>query len=218
VVWTYSWAAMTAAPGPDVYVQSHLWMKVLPMAPVFGADHSIGTDAGAAGQQLYLDYALMFKAVTGGCWLLAANPIVVTQQPATGGPVAVNAFTVGGGCTSPAVAGGNGPVGALVLFLWQPGSLWPSGSAHGDDSDDSAAGSGPTVGFTFVAPDFGAAPGTPALSAPPTCAATTPGAAGWTPLPSPQPAPGGGGGQPQRWSFPTPLPLGRGCVMVRCTA
>jgi hypothetical protein len=190
-IWTYSWAELTGAEGgPDAYVQEHLFFKTFPMAPTFGADHSISNstdDAGAAGRQLYLDYGPLFSALLGGCWHLAADAISAAELG-----VAANAFTVGGGCTAAGVDGGNGPVGALVLFAWAP---------------PPAAGQTVQLASTnlaFAMPDF---TGSGALA----CETTAPGAAGWLPLAPP--AQGADG----LWRFAGALALVRGCVMARCS-
>jgi hypothetical protein len=212
IIWTYSWdeVATSVGGGADAYMQSHLYMKLFPMAPVFGADHSIdNVTAGGAGRAAYLDYAHLFDAVRGGCWHLAADPVrVEATAPAPTGPppspaapaALAAAFTVGGGCTDPATAGGNGPVAALVLFVWLPGPIVGAPVLPGNA----------TVAVSFVAP-----PGLPGTAGALACEATAPGRGGWAALPPPT---SGGDG---RWRFPGgagSVALDRGCAMVRCTA
>jgi hypothetical protein len=187
-IWTYSWAELTgAAGGPDAFMQEHLFFKAFPMAPAFGADHSIsnGTDdAGAAGRQLFLDYGALTSALVGGCWHLAVDAISVAEQA-----LVANAFTVGGGCTAPEIDNGNGPVDSLVLFAWAPPA-------------ESAAPASATLAFAM--PAF---LGSGELA----CETIVPGAGAWSP--TAPPAQGADG----RWRFASALALGRGCIMTRCS-
>jgi hypothetical protein len=210
VIWTYSWEEIVAyGPGgpdaPDLYFQTHLFSKAFPCTPVLGADHTISAeDAGSVGQQYYLDYGMLFTALQGGCWHLAARPVAVEAGPAPGpngtAAVAANAFTVGGGCTDPFTQNGNGPVSALYLFAFLPQGA-------------SSAAAEAAIRLSFVAP-----PGIPAAASPaPVCASLVPGtgAGGWTPLPAPVLDPSGSG----RWGWweaGQEIALGRGCVLVRC--
>ena len=186
-IWTYSWSELTgAAGGPDAFMQEHMFFKAFPMAPAFGADHSIGNgtdDAGAAGRQLFLDYGALNSALVGGCWHLAADAISVAEQG-----VAANAFTIGGGCTAPEVDGGNGPVSFLILFAWAP----PAESAAPATAD-----------LAFAMPAF-------LGSGEVACETTVPGAGGWSPVAPPSQGADG------RWRFASALALVRGCVMARC--
>eukprot|EP00747_Dinoflagellata_sp_TGD_P010431 gnl/TRDRNA2_/TRDRNA2_119835_c2_seq1.p1 gnl/TRDRNA2_/TRDRNA2_119835_c2~~gnl/TRDRNA2_/TRDRNA2_119835_c2_seq1.p1 ORF type:complete len:245 (+),score=23.30 gnl/TRDRNA2_/TRDRNA2_119835_c2_seq1:99-737(+) len=69
IVWTYE----TPLPD-DAYMQRHLLMKVMPMAPVLGADHCISPSAEAS--KVYTDYGPLFKLLRGARWLLnVQNPV-----------------------------------------------------------------------------------------------------------------------------------------------
>jgi hypothetical protein len=215
IIWTYSWDQVVSSVGggADAYIQSHLHHKLFPMAPVFGADHSIdNVTAGAAGRQMFLDYGLLWAAVKGGCWHLAADPVRVegtspaptpSSPPSTSPAVPsamVNAFTVGGGCTDPSTDAGNGPVSTLVLFVWLPGAIVGPPPLPANTS----------VGISFVAPSGIGGQGSM------DCQATTPGAGAWKPLPTPVQSE-----QDERWRFPggaSALAMSRGAVMVRCAA
>ena len=227
-IWTYDWAeAVTSPGGPDAFLQQHLFFRAFPMAPAFGADHSIDNSTAAAAQA-FLDYGSLSTSLIGACWFLAPNPVAVEGSAVAAGVLA-NAFTSGGGCTDAETDKGNGPVGALLLFAWQP-----PGSGNG-------SGAASAVALSFVLPAF--APGAGVGVAPdelptiaggagggivpdvlpaiaggarggivPDCEAAVPGAVpAWTPLPAPSQSTEDG-----RWRFPDSIALGRGCVMVRC--
>jgi hypothetical protein len=167
MVWTYTAAAVLAyAPAPDAYFAQHLLLHAAPFAPVRGADHSVAPaqDPSGALQALYEDWAPLLTAAAGGCWWLAPEPArcEAAAGGADAGAVLLNAFTVGGGCTSPRVAGGNGPVGAVVLVAVAPGFVSEPGAS---------------LSLSMADAFEGAEPGA--------CESATPGAA-WAPVPTPR--------------------------------
>ena len=117
IIWTYSAdEVLSYKPTSDAYMAQHVLMKAFPFAPALGNDHSIQPVADQACHWLYASCASIFRAVRGGCWWLAPEPVVTT-------PVLryySNAFTRGGGCTAPGVNGGNGPVQEVLVFLAAP--------------------------------------------------------------------------------------------------
>ena len=184
IVWTNSEADITSTPGgADAFFSRHVYMKTFPMAPSLGADHAISDGAPQAVLRAYADWGPIFLALTGACWHLAATPVAVSPPPAI-----ANAFTLGGGCTSPDVESGNGPVAALLLFACLPPQAAPAPVAS-------------VVNMSFVAPA--------GISPTPACEAISPGGA-WATLPAP--SRGGGDG---RWQLQA-LGLSRGAVLVRC--
>ena len=81
VAWTYSATEVT-----DATMQRHLRMGVFPMAPVYGADHSID-DSSAAANALYTDYGPLFRSIKAARWGLDRSHVIsVDPPPASGGP------------------------------------------------------------------------------------------------------------------------------------
>lgn len=192
MVWTYTAAEVLAyVPSADAYFAQHLLFRVSPFAPVLGNDHSVqpAMDPTGAVQSLYDDWAPLLTAAAGGCWWLVAEP--VRAEAAAGGLAAetllLNAFTVGGGCTSPrAAAGPNGPVASVVLVAVAPSFTSVEGA---------------TVVLSMADPFEGAPPAA--------CGAATPGSA-WGPLPLPT-----RDGTSGRWLFGV-VSVARGALVVRC--
>lgn len=188
VLWTYDDTFLGYSPSPDAYFAQHVAMKAFPMAPVLGADHTIGPPSDLA-QSYYSAWAPLFAALRGGCWWLADTPVLARSAGNSSRALLANAFTTGGGCTAPAVAGGNGPVGAVLAFAYAP---------------DFGARSGEAALLTLAAPlpFAGALP-------PSRCQAVAPGGQ-WQDTPLPASAGG-------RWAFEA-LPMARGAVLLRCFA
>lgn len=194
MIWTYTASEVSGySPTPDAYFAQHALMKVAPMAPTLGNDHSIqpAQDPSGAVQRLYADWAPIFSAHAGGCWWLAASPAAV-DAVAGNATVSVNAFTWGGGCTDVTVAGGNGPVLRVMLFAMDAGG---------------GAGGPANVTLSMLPPDFGAGGSPPPV---PSCEWTVPGAGMWLPsVPSWDAA-------RSRWLLP-PLTMKRGGLSVVCS-
>ena len=108
ILWTYSLEGHSAE-ALDAYFQQHVLMRVFPMAPMPGNDHSI-----LPGSQLvqgaYMDYAPVFAALRGCEWVLdAVRPVTASiaggssgqqqQQPLT------NVFRAMGTSQLPAAPG-----------------------------------------------------------------------------------------------------------------
>jgi hypothetical protein len=188
IIWTYDDSFLKYAPSPDAYFGQHVAMKAFPVAPVLGADHTIGPPT-ALAQSYYTAWAPLFTALRGGCWWLADTPVLARSAGNSSQALLANGFTVGGGCTAPAVAGGNGPVGAVLAFAYAP---------------DFAARSGEAAVLSLAQPlPFGSA-------LPPSRGqAVAPGGQGQDP-----PLPTSAGG---RWVF-EPLAMARGAVLLRCFA
>ena len=81
ILWTYALDALGAA-ALDAYFQQHALMRVFPMAPMPGNDHSIQPGSPLV-QQYYQDYAPVFAALRGCEWVLdAARPVRATSGTA----------------------------------------------------------------------------------------------------------------------------------------
>ena len=87
ILWTYSLESLLPA-ALHSFFQQHLLMRVFPMAPMAGNDHSI-TPGSPTVQAAYEAYAPLFRALTGVLWILDIDYPVTTTLP-TGG--AANAF------------------------------------------------------------------------------------------------------------------------------
>jgi hypothetical protein len=87
ILWTYSLTALSPA-ALHSFFQQHLLMRVFPMAPMAGNDHSI-TPGSPIVQAAYEAYAPLFRALTGASWILDIDYPVTTTLPAGG---AANAF------------------------------------------------------------------------------------------------------------------------------
>ena len=71
----------------DAYLQRHLRMGVQPMAPVYGADHSLG-DGDVAIDQLFQDYGTLFRAIRATRWGTDRSHVIsIDPPPAAGGPL-----------------------------------------------------------------------------------------------------------------------------------
>ena len=189
ILWTYDDSFLRYSPNPNAYFAQHVAMKAFPMAPVLGADHTIGPPSDLA-QSYYSAWAPLFTALRGGCWWLADTPVLARSSAGNSSrALLANAFTTGGGCTAPAVAGGNGPVGAVLAFAYAP---------------DFSTRDGEAALLSLAAP-------LPFASAQPPsrCQAVAPGGQ-WQDPPLPTRASG-------RWAFEA-LPMARGAVLLRCLA
>lgn len=84
VSWTYSADELLQFPagGPDGYLQAHLYRGVAPMAPIFGADHSIPSAVPAAVLAAYADHGPLFAALSGAVWLLRADAVTLDTDRA----------------------------------------------------------------------------------------------------------------------------------------
>ena len=117
MIWTWSAdEVLSYKPTPDAFMAQHVLMKAFPFAPVIGNDHAIQPVADRQCHLMYVSWASIFRAVRGGCWWLAPDPVVVSPM----GSYYSNAFTRGGGCTAPGVDGGNGPVQEVIVFVTAP--------------------------------------------------------------------------------------------------
>ena len=85
VAWTYP-ATQEGANLDDQYLQHHLRMGVFPMAPVYGADHSL-SDGDETVNKLFRDYGPLFMNLRGTRWGLDRSAVVrVDPPPSAGGP------------------------------------------------------------------------------------------------------------------------------------
>ena len=180
-------------PNPDAYFAQHALMRCAPFAPVLGNDHAIqpAMDPTGAVQALYAAWAPLLTAYAGGCWWLAAEPARVEAAAGLApADVQLNAFTVGGGCTDVAAAGGAGagPVSEVVVVAVAAAFASAPGAAVALSLADAFEGAAPAA-----------------------CASVAPGG-GWEPLAPPQRSGAGG-----RWVFGAAVPLARGAAMVRCS-
>ena len=199
MIWTYSVEEVLAyKPNPDAYFAQHLAHKAFPFAPVAGNDHSILPNAATPIQALYTAWGPLFAPLRGGCWWLEDRPVLAAWASAGsaqgGRALQANAFTVGGGCTSPHVEAGNGPVGSLLVFVFA------------DDFQTRAGGEAAVLSLAQPLPFAG----DPALG-PSACQAITPGAgAEWVSVPLPTSTGG-------RWLFgPEGIGMSRGAALLRC--
>jgi hypothetical protein len=81
ILWTYSLDGQSAA-ALDAYFQQHALMRVFPMAPMPGNDHSI-VPGSALVQRAYEDYAPAFAALRGCEWVLdAVRPVTASSGAA----------------------------------------------------------------------------------------------------------------------------------------
>ena len=81
ILWTYSLDGQSAA-ALDAYFQQHALMRVFPMAPMPGNDHSIQPGS-ALVQAAYAAYAPVFAALRGCEWVLdAARPVAASSGTA----------------------------------------------------------------------------------------------------------------------------------------
>jgi hypothetical protein len=79
ILWTYSLDSLSQVE-LDAYFQQHILMRVFPMAPMPGNDHSINPSS-ALIQQAYQDYSSLFFALRGCDWALSiSNPITVSPS------------------------------------------------------------------------------------------------------------------------------------------
>jgi hypothetical protein len=132
ILWTYDLSASNQAE-LDAYFQQHALMRVFPMAPMPGNDHSI-LPGPPLVQRAYEDYAPIFRELRGALWVLdAARP--VTTAPSAGGGNLVNVFRSLGAPDTPAppgrilvvvALGGGGPGNSTAVTLtgatlFQPG-------------------------------------------------------------------------------------------------
>ena len=140
----------------------------------------------------------MFIALQGGCWHVdSANPVVV-QSPNQIYTIA-NAFTTGGGCTS-LTSSGNGPVNAVILFIFHPNN------STLNNSNVMVSFKTPNgLGEKYQPMD------TTSTSTTLSCQSIT-AATAWNPLPTPT-----YDSTTNYWSWDTPLVINRGSIMIRCT-
>ena len=104
ILWTYSLAALSDG-ALHAYFQQHLLMRVFPMAPMAGNDHSI-TPGSPVVQAAYEAYAPLFRALTGAAWILDVDRPVTTTLPAGGVANAFVARATPGVLLVPLVLGG----------------------------------------------------------------------------------------------------------------
>lgn len=113
--WTFSsdWDRGGPHDGdPDRYLQSHLHMGVMPMAPVARNDHGIrpSDELDAA----YLAYGALFRALRGRRWVLEPHAVAVQD-----GRALANIFEVDGGIAVPVTFGANVETVTLAV-RWSP--------------------------------------------------------------------------------------------------
>lgn len=191
MIWTYSaQQVLDYSPNSDAYFAQHLLFHATPFAPVLGNDHSVQPSMDPTGvlQTLYEDWAKLLTSSSGGCWWLVAEPL--RAEMAVGiiaDSLLLNAYTVGGGCTDPHTAAGNGPVTSVILVAVTSTFT----STHGD-----------AVTLSMADAFEGAAPAT--------CESITPGQTAWTMISVPQVLTNG------RWQFGS-LTLNRGAIVLRCS-
>jgi hypothetical protein len=192
LLWTYTAKeVLSFPPNPDAYFAQHALVHAQPFAPVLGNDHSIQPSMDSTGEihELYAAWAPIFKAMRGGCWWLADEPVRV-EATSSGGRASANGFTLGGGCTDPGTDSGTGAVASVLAFVSM--------------TSFSSAGSGETATLS-IADDFGGGRG---YGTPSACASLAPGGSSWEPVPPPTLL-------NARWLV-QPLPLSRGAALLRC--
>ena len=102
ILWTYNLDHLDAS-ALDAYFQQHILMRVFPMAPMPGNDHSI-LPGSALVQGAYEDYAPLFFALRGCEWVLdAVRPVAAATT--TGAPPTVNIFRARGTSAEAAAPG-----------------------------------------------------------------------------------------------------------------
>jgi hypothetical protein len=106
VAWTYN--ETLNDPGPDAFMQRHLYLGAFPTAPYPYNNHCINPEPSA--DQLYLDYGPLLEAMRGRKWVLAPH-CVATSTPG----VKVNLFEVPGGYAVPVTFGGKLESAAITL-------------------------------------------------------------------------------------------------------
>ena len=111
-LWTYSLDGHSAA-ALDAYFQQHALMRVFPMAPMPGNDHSINPGSPLV-QGAYMDYAPVFFALRGCQWVLdAVRPVAAASAGSSAPPPQVNVFRALGTSAEAAAPGQLLVVGAL---------------------------------------------------------------------------------------------------------
>lgn len=79
ILWTYALDSLSQAE-LDAYFQQHILMRVFPMAPMPGNDHSINPSTELV-QTAYQDYSRLFFALRGCTWALSiSNPLTVSPS------------------------------------------------------------------------------------------------------------------------------------------
>ena len=200
ILWTYdAGECCGSAAAAGAFLQHHLDLGVVPMAPFPGTDHALAWDAGVAA--MYARYGALFGALRGRVWAL--QPHILTPPspaPAQGGAARVNAFVV------PLAAA---PALVLVVALAQNGTAWASVNVTawervweeqdrhpllrgGSSSGSGSAGAVQTYALETLAPGAGGA---------------------WQPLAALPTLACGAGGAP--CSAVLPVPLTEGCALVR---
>ena len=97
ILWTYSLDPLAAQPRAlHAFFQQHLLMRVFPMAPMPGNDHSINP-GNAAVQAAYEGYAPLFGALRGLQWVLGVARPIAHNLSACGGEANVFASTAAPG-------------------------------------------------------------------------------------------------------------------------
>ncbi len=135
ILWTYSLDHLALAPQKlHAYFQQHLLMRVFPMAPMPGNDHSINPGSPEV-QAAYEAYAPLFDALRGLQWVLdAVRPVAhnltacggeanVFAAAAAGAPVLVVPLTLcwGGASAAVAVTPGGAPPASYDAEALLPG-------------------------------------------------------------------------------------------------
>jgi hypothetical protein len=114
ILWTYSLDGHSAAD-LDLFFQQHVLMRVWPMAPMPGNDHSITPGGDPGIQAAYEAYAPAFEALRGAEWVLdAARPVAVAEAGGQGGTALANLFRLAGTSDGPPVV--QGELLAVVVF------------------------------------------------------------------------------------------------------
>jgi hypothetical protein len=113
ILWTYSLAGL-AADALHALFQQHLLMRVFPMAPMPGNDHSI-TPGSPAVQAAYEAYAPLFRALAGAAWVLDVDHPVATTLPPGGVANVFVARATPGVLLVPLVLGGDAHAAAATV-------------------------------------------------------------------------------------------------------
>jgi hypothetical protein len=132
ILWTYALDGHSAAE-LDSFFQAHVLMRVWPMAPMPGNDHSIVPGGDPGIQDAYLAYAPVFEALRGAEWVLDATRPVAAAVEGGGGALA-NLFRLAGTSDGPPVAPGEllaavvfAVSGAMVNVTVSGGALFAPG-------------------------------------------------------------------------------------------
>ena len=158
ILWTYSLDGQSSA-ALDAFFQQHMLMRVFPMAPMPGNDHSINPGSPLV-QGAYMDYAPSFLALRGCEWVLdAVRPVAASvlsssssSSSSSAAPPLSNVFRALGTREQPAEPGQLLVVVVLAEAAASAVSIQVAGaSLFGDAASVSADGLVPGAAETWQA-------------------------------------------------------------------